>query len=184
MEELVSRLKRDGVWTFPGRTMVTAFVLGLGLAAVGLTGCGNRGRAVKMEEPKATLRFDMVQKFTEGMAPVKVDDKWGFIDTTGKLIITPQFDTVAPFTEGMSAVSVGGRCGYVDKTGKFAIGPQFQGANEFSESLALVAVDSRPAYIDKTGRVVFRTQFDDAGPFREGLASVKTGDKYGNHQED
>ena len=32
--------------------------------------------------------------FNEGLAPVKIDGKWGFIDTKGNVVITPAYDEV------------------------------------------------------------------------------------------
>ena len=49
----------------------------------------------------------------------------GFIDKTGKIIITPQFDRISLFSEGLACVKIGNKWGYVDKTGKIIITPQF-----------------------------------------------------------
>lgn len=38
-------------------------------------------------EPK----FDWVGHFSEGLAPALIKDQWGFVDTTGRMRITPQF---------------------------------------------------------------------------------------------
>ena len=32
--------------------------------------------------------------FISGLAPVKIDGKWGFIDTKGNVVITPAYDEV------------------------------------------------------------------------------------------
>ncbi|MFZ6009559.1 MAG: WG repeat-containing protein [Bacteroidota bacterium] len=36
-------------------------------------------------------KFDYAARFYEGLAAVKVDSLWGFIDQTGKMIILPKF---------------------------------------------------------------------------------------------
>jgi len=41
----------------------------------------------------------MVSDFSESLAAVKIGDKWGYIDTTGKLVIQPQYDMVNGFSE-------------------------------------------------------------------------------------
>jgi hypothetical protein len=63
--------------------------------------------------------------FSEGMAAVEkktyVTSKWGFIDKSGKEVITPQFDAVSSFSEGLAAVRIDSSIGFIDKTGKMVI---------------------------------------------------------------
>src|SRR5205814_7895132 len=56
---------------------------------------------------------------------IKQDEKWGFIDKKGNVVINPQFEYVAPFSEGLAAIKVGYRYGYIDKSGKIVIEPKF-----------------------------------------------------------
>jgi hypothetical protein len=51
------------------------------------------------------------------------NDKTGFIDKTGKIIINPQFDDAWGFREGLAKVWIGKKLGYVDKTGKYVWNP-------------------------------------------------------------
>ena len=57
----------------------------------------------------------------EGLAAARKPDseKWGFIDKTGKFVITPKFDEAALFSHGVVHVRYEGIDGYVDRTGKF-----------------------------------------------------------------
>ena len=45
--------------------------------------------------------------------------KWGYIDTSGRFIVTPQFQDARPFSEGMAAVLVrdhqAERWGYISR---------------------------------------------------------------------
>jgi hypothetical protein len=132
-------------------------------------------------------QFDAAGEFSEGLAAVEKDDKWGYIDKTGKVVIPLTF--AAPngyirysgrggFREGLAAVHFGGgRWGYINKTGKVVIQPQFGGAEAFSEGLALVETGEIPrkhGYINKAGQWVIPPQFTDASPFSEGFAAVLT----------
>src|SRR5438270_4485095 len=56
--------------------------------------------------------------------PVEVNDRWGYIDKGGKMVINPQFDRAGSFSEGLAEVRLG-RWGYVDGSGKIVINPQF-----------------------------------------------------------
>src|SRR5262245_32107903 len=74
---------------------------------------------------------------------VIVNDRRGYIDRTGKIVIKPQFDGATDFSEGLAVVAVhegGYKEGYIDETGKMVIPPQFDKATAFSEGLALVGI--------------------------------------------
>ena len=76
-----------------------------------------------------TPLFDAAHSFSEGLSPVKQGDKWGFIDASGRWVISPRlrFDGVMSFTEGLAMVEKGEKYGFIDKTGKIVIAPRFQG---------------------------------------------------------
>ncbi|MBD2006690.1 MULTISPECIES: WG repeat-containing protein [Cyanophyceae] len=127
-------------------------------------------------------RFDVADSFSDGLARVRVDGKWGYIDKSGDIVIQPQFDEAEPFFEGLAVVWISGQNrGYIDKTGRFAIQPQFikNAAKKFSEGLARVWVVSTFGYIDKTGSFVIERKFAHADNFSEGLARVQIGGKWG-----
>src|SRR6266480_225689 len=110
--------------------------------------------------------------------PVEEHGKWGYIDKTGKIVIS-RYDFAKSFSEGLAAVKDGGKWGYIDKTGKMVIPPQFSEAYRFSEGLATVKDGGQWGYIDKTGKMVIPPQYDLAYQHSEGLAAVKTGGKWG-----
>lgn len=60
-------------------------------------------------------QFDSAWSFSEGLAPVEVGGKWGYVDKTGKYAISPQFDRAFPFSEGLAAAKAGGKWGFVQK---------------------------------------------------------------------
>ena len=96
--------------------------------------------------PLTAEKYDNATDFSEGLAAVRLNNKWGFIDTTGKIVIAPQFNPYqaqfnAAFSEGLVAINLvsaqksgidgndpaGVRWGFADKTGKIVIKPQFEG---------------------------------------------------------
>lgn len=83
------------------------------------------------------IPVDTFRSFSEGLCAVgrlkKVfensnyeDDgyDWGFIDTTGKLVIDFKYDMVTPFKNGITQVLLDGKIGYIDKTGKYIWEPK------------------------------------------------------------
>ena len=53
------------------------------------------------------------------MAKVQINNKWGYIDDEGKVVIKPRFDKVFDFFDGLALVWAGEEYGYLDKTGSF-----------------------------------------------------------------
>jgi hypothetical protein len=50
---------------------------------------------------------------------VKLNGKWGFIDTAGKEVIPLKYDVAGWFCEGLAMVILNGKYGFIDKTGKY-----------------------------------------------------------------
>jgi len=73
--------------------------------------------------------------------------KFGFIDKTGKMVISPQFFVARDFAEGLAAVRIeetaDSKFGYIDRAGKLTIAPRFYDAGPFSEGLAAVETSAR-----------------------------------------
>ncbi|MEO0020342.1 MAG: WG repeat-containing protein [candidate division WOR-3 bacterium] len=109
--------------------MKQGFVTFISLLA--LISCGQQSKAPTAKPKKGHA----------GLFPVKVKDKWGYIDKTGNLVINPQFDDAWSFSEGLAVVQIGDKLGYIDKTGNLVISPQFAFASAFSEGLAAVMID-------------------------------------------
>ncbi|ALE41377.1 hypothetical protein G436_4240 [Leptospira interrogans serovar Hardjo str. Norma] len=125
-------------------------------------------------------QFDRAGKFSGDLAPVKMGNKWGFIDYTGTFVIPLQFEDAHSFSEGLAAVKVKNKWGYIDPTGKIVIQPRFDETKFFSQGLAAVKVGGKWGYVDKTGKIAIRLRFNDADSFSEDLAVVEIkGEEYG-----
>jgi hypothetical protein len=131
--------------------------------------------------------------------------KWGFIDTTGNLVIPYQFDEVATdnytgfappgynffllkpfrnFSEGLCAIRIGASWGYIDKAGKVVIPLQYDSAGTFSEGLACVRKGDKIGYIDKAGKVVIPITLDWFPQLSSNHASAEDNDEDSDHEND
>lgn len=124
-----------------------------------------------------------VGKFSQGRAAVNIDGKWGFIDTTGKMVIKPQFDRVDGFADGFAPVLKEGRWFYIDRNGEDVFQKKYDAAFGFRHGLARVRnmMDGKPKwnYIDTSGSDVLQTPLDYGGDFSEELAFAKVDGKVG-----
>jgi hypothetical protein len=130
----------------------------------------------------------------DGKLRIHPQEKWGFIDSSGAVIISPQFDGVAEFSEGLAAVAFdtdrsrhncldcdrNQHWGFIDKSGKIVAQPQYHSVSSFSEGLAAVMNDDgKWGYIDKKGELVIPFLFESARGFSEGLAPVAVNRQFG-----
>jgi hypothetical protein len=122
------------------------------------------------------------------LAAVKLNDKWGYINTSGQFIIEPQFGDAKDFADnGLASVknlnAHYGQYGYINASGQFFIQPQFDYAGNFGESgLAMVVLNNKYGYIN-TMKFIVEPQFQDAKDFSDNdLAAVKLNDKWGIYQ--
>jgi hypothetical protein len=105
------------------------------------------------------------------------DCKLGYVDTEGRVVISPQFDRAGFFHEGLAVVGVAinGKLkyGFINRTGRFVLDPEFDSASNFSDGLAQIRLDRKSGYIDRKGQVVISPQFAEVFPFYRGFARVR-----------
>jgi hypothetical protein len=143
------------------------------------------------------------------LAAVQLDDKWGYIDTTGTEVTPLKYYRVWDFSEGMAVVSVDGnedggkendskgndgsqdddaqimeKYGFIDETGSEVIPPEYDDADGFSEGLAAVAIGNLDegyqwGFIDKAGNELIQIKYDEVSSFSERMAAVAVDGKWG-----
>src|SRR4030095_5504900 len=97
-------------------------------------------------------KYQNADYFREGLAPVKLNGKWGFIDKTGKEVIPLRYQDVVDFHEGFAAVKADNKWGFIDKTGKEITSIKYEGvSSHFQEGFAGVILDNKWGCIEKTG---------------------------------
>ncbi len=116
-----------------------------------------------------------------GLVSVIEDDKWGYINENGELVIEYQFDYAGVFNKnGIAAVAVDDNYGLIDNSGKFIVNPRFEYvSSNFSDGYAVVRKDGKYGYVDKNGELVIDCYYDSAKDFRNGYAIVLFGSVYG-----
>lgn len=82
------------------------------------------------------------------------NNRIGYIDQTGKVIIQPVFINGGEFSDGLAAVRSNGKYGYIDIHGKFVIPEQYDFADAFHFGFACVYTNGNVKLIDKAGKEV------------------------------
>jgi len=88
--------------------------------------------------------------------PAIENEKWGFVDSTGKVVIQYQYEEAGSFNENLAAVKLEGKFGFINKTGITVIKPQFEEADHFINGLSLVEISNTVGLIDQRGNWIFK----------------------------
>lgn len=133
-------------------------------------------------------KYDHIDPFSDGLAAVELNGKQGFIDTTGREVVSCRYNDVQHFSDGLAAVKMDGKWGYIDKTGKEVIPCQYGSTGAFENGRAVVTASTgeiangKTVYakgvIDKSGNVVvpFGQYKAPGGKYPDGLKAVQAKD--------
>jgi hypothetical protein len=104
------------------RSFFNATSFDSGLAAVALPGMEKNSTYWKYINENVEFAFDKefehAEKFSEGMAAVQINGKYGFIDTKGELVIENKYIYAFPFRNGASVVYDENGKYYINKKGE------------------------------------------------------------------
>ncbi len=135
------------------------------------------------------LQYQDAKNFSEGLAAVKKDGKWGFIDKTGKVVIGFQYEDVDTFgfSKGLAGVEKNGMWGFIDKTGSFVIEPQYNGEIIIpfgdDDRAGIIISDTSWRAIDRTGKILSTDQMVSFS-LTEGLKGFNKDGKFGYVDKD
>ena len=140
--------------------------------------------AIVAGEGGESLEFN---DFSEGLAAVSKNDKYGFIDTKGKVVIEPKYEWASSFSDGLAIVSTEGLYGAIDKQGKTVIPLEYESLGDFQDGSAAAArpakdpedYESKYGLINKKNEVVIPFMYESMGNLSESLIAVKKDDKWG-----
>ncbi len=117
------------------------------------------------------------------------DRKYGYVDRTGRLVITGAYSLANHFSDGLAAVQIGDgkgreRYGYIDLSGEPIIPLKLTSASAFCEGVAVVHRRGRrwrgmSLVINRNGVTVRELPYQSFGPFSEGLLATCSGETYG-----
>lgn len=127
--------------------------------------------------------YDNVNPFSEGLAVVEKDGKFGYINTDGVLAIPMRFDSAASFEGGKASVTMSGDYFSIDSTGMRLEDDwsyDYDEDTDDSDYYVISSNDYRQGVADKTtDKVILKPEYDYVDDLGEGLFQVTTDYKYG-----
>jgi len=124
-------------------------------------------------------------KFIDGIGRIKVDGKYGYINSKGGVIIEPKYIEPDTFSEGLALVqeqstvilAFSGKCTsefyYIDKKGNKVISlpSEICYAESYKNGMARVQNNKFTWFVNNSGKII-SAKYDYAKDFSEGLAVV------------
>lgn len=132
--------------------------------------------------------WDFAGAFSEGVAPVKIENKWAVItpDTISADKSICKYEDIIVDEFGRCCIQnrmfakLDGKYFMFDKEGKRVTDSSFEDADTFvSEQPAAVKVDGKWGYISSDGEMVIQPEYEEALSFSNGYAAVKKEGKWG-----
>ncbi|MGB3007295.1 MAG: WG repeat-containing protein, partial [Chitinophagaceae bacterium] len=119
--------------------------------------------------------------WVRGFAALGKDNKWGFIDTTGKIVVPFIYEESKDFRDGFAAVKKDGKWGFINTLGDVVIPFYYGDARYFSEGYAAVASarEGEWGFIDITNTLKIDHRYEYAFDFSEGAAAVEIKGQWG-----
>lgn len=136
------------------------------------------------ETPVNAEKIKEIRHFSEGMGIIEVKGgKWGFVDSTGQIAITPQYDGVGYFSAGLAWARLvdGNIIGFINKKGEWVIEPKFYAVKSFDpeSGLAMVKANNKWGYVDSKGNTSVFHRTEKTYVFSDGLAIGRKDGKVG-----
>ncbi|MCB1020574.1 MAG: WG repeat-containing protein [Acidobacteria bacterium] len=101
------------------------------------------------------------------------EDLYGYIDSSGCVIVQPSYSYAGHFFEGVAVVAgTDGLCGLIDGQGVVALPCSFDGLGRSREGLLAAQQGSKSGFVDTRGHWRIRGAFQILGEFSEGLSAV------------
>lgn len=124
-------------------------------------------------------KFEDAEKFSKGMAKVRIGGKCGYIDVKGNYVIEPKYDDIDKFSDNRMVVKLDRKYGFVDYKGKVIVEPKYEYIGKISEGMAEVQLNGECGFIDESAREVIKPKYDSVSEFNEGMVAVELDNKWG-----
>lgn len=116
--------------------------------------------------------FDDIGSLGDNLIPIKTDNKWGYVDTDGALIIYPEYSYSHVFQDGYCIIGNNGKYGVIDKSNSLIIDVIYDGIEYWESSAWIVSVHSKKGYISPDRTWNIEPQYDKIIPLNDNLIGV------------
>jgi PKD repeat protein len=120
-----------------------------------------------------------IESSINGFTKVLKNNKFSFVNTSGKLISPYLFDGVRYFSNHLAAVCKNERWGFINQSGLLIIPCEYDLVYDFSTENTIVSKNKLWFLINKKGQIVKQLDIDVCRGYLNGFAQIEKGNKKG-----
>jgi hypothetical protein len=97
--------------------------------------------------------YEEILSYSNGLAPVNLNGKWGFVNFEGKEVIKPKYNEIFGFSKGLAGAK-DNKWGFINATGQVAVPFKYDVVTDFAEGYSGVRKNSKWGFVTKDGNEV------------------------------
>lgn len=130
----------------------------------------------RFDRPEA---IEELYEESEGLRAIKKDNRYGFVDSRGRLRIANRYENVKSFSDSRAAVMIRGKWGYINHEDQIAIQPVYDQVEQFKNGYAVVRLKDQYGLIDKSGKLVIPARYESIDLLEDKRVKVKQNGLWG-----
>ncbi len=111
--------------------------------------------------------------------PAVDGELWGYVDSTGKVVLTYQYEEAWSFYDNMAMVRIDGKIGYINKAGIPVVPVVYNDGEPFRNQLAIVERTGLYGLVDLRGKEVLPVEYDMVAGPDNGFYQISKDELYG-----
>jgi len=123
------------------------------------------------------------QQFQRQAQLICEECEWGYIDTSGQVLVSPEYSFAEDFVNDVGIVSCNGKWGMVNREAKVLIPCDYDGVHflENTDNKIVKVYIQEPKYglVDTLGQLAVSAIYDEIGSFKEGRLAVRRNGMWG-----
>jgi len=123
--------------------------------------------------------FDSKMAGGSGLIIFKANDKFGFKDQQGRIIIANRYEAVRPFHERMAAIKINKKWGFINLDEQLIVQPHYDSVGSFSNSTCIVKQGDLLGIVNSKGNKTIPVNYNKIERLSNGKFKVQKTNKWG-----